>query len=360
MKYIDEFRNKKICMSLAKEIFRIAKGRDITLMEVCGTHTMAIYRYGIKGLIPSNIRLLSGPGCPVCVTPDAEIDKVIAYARKRGVIITTFGDMMRVPGSTSSLDREKSQGKDIRIVYSPADALKIARKNPEKTVIFLGIGFETTSPTVSASINDAKDRGLDNYFVLCKHKMIPPAIKTLLDCGEILIDGFLLPGHVATITGTEVYEFIPEEYGISCVVSGFEPVDILQAILMLAKQIKAGNPGVENQYTRSVKKKGNQKAKLLLKEVFESVDCEWRGLGIIPESGLRIRDKYSAFDADSIPVEVEPSRKNRECICGEILRGVKTPLNCGLFARECTPENPIGPCMVSSEGTCAAYYKYGR
>ena len=360
MKYIDEFRDKDICKNLSAEISRIAHDRDMTMMEVCGTHTMAIYRYGIKGLIPPNMKLLSGPGCPVCVTTDSDIDTAIAYARKTGVIFATFGDMMRVPGSTSSLAREKSLGKDIRIVYSAADVLKIVRENPERTVIFFGIGFETTAPTVAATIKDAKDCELENLFILCRHKLVPPAIRTLLDCGEISIDGFLLPGHVCTITGTEVYNFIPENYGISCVVSGFEPADILQAIYMLAKQIMTSSPEIGNQYRRAVKKEGNQKAKLLLDEVFEPIACEWRGIGVIPGSGLRIRDTYSAFDADRIPVTIEPLRKKTGCICGEILRGVKTPLNCSLFENVCTPENPVGPCMVSSEGTCAAYYKYGR
>ena len=360
MKYIDEFRDRDICKNLSAKISRVAQGRDITMMEVCGTHTMAIYRYGIKGLIPPNMKLLSGPGCPVCVTTDSDIDTAIAYARKAGVIFATFGDMMRVPGSTSSLAREKSLGKDIRIVYSAVDVLKIARENHEKTVIFFGIGFETTAPTVAATIKDAKDCELKNLFILCRHKFVPPAIKALLDCGEISVDGFLLPGHVCTITGTEVYNFIPEDYGISCVVSGFEPTDILQAIYMLAEQITTSSPEIGNQYARAVKKEGNQKAKHLLDEVFEPIDCEWRGIGVIPGSGLRIRDTYSAFDADRIPVTIEPLRKKPGCICGEILRGVKAPLDCSLFENMCTPENPVGPCMVSSEGTCAAYYKYGR
>ena len=358
MKYIDEYRDRRVCEDFVKEILKEAKDRDISLMEVCGTHTTAIFRYGIKNLLPIDIRLLSGPGCPVCVTPNAEIDKAIGYAKKSGVIITTFGDMLRVPGSTSSLTIEKSSGSDIRIVYSPVDSLKIAEENPYKKIIFLGIGFETTAPTVAATIKEAQERKLKNYFVFCRHKLIPPAIKAVLESGEVLIDGFILPGHVSVITGTEVYEFIPKDYRKACVVSGFEPVDILQTILTLVKQIKANNPEVGNQYTRSVKKEGNERAKHLMKEVFEPVDCEWRGLGVIPKSGFRIRDEYSAFDADNIPVEVEPLKENIECICGEILRGVKTPRDCNLFGKVCLPENPEGPCMVSTEGTCAAYYKY--
>ena len=360
MKYIDEFRDRKVCEQLAKEISNRAIKKDITLMEVCGTHTMAIFRYGIKSFLPSNIALLSGPGCPVCVTPNSEIDKAIAFSRKEEVIITTFGDMLKVPGSRSTLAREKSLGSDIRIVYSPVDALKIAGENPDRIVIFLGIGFETTVPTVAATIKDAKNKKFKNFFVLCCHKLIPPAIKVVLESGEVLIDGFLLPGHVSIITGTGVYKFIAKNYNKGCVVSGFEPVDILQAILMLVKQINEGNYSVENQYTRSVKEEGNLYAKQLMNEVFEPVDSEWRGIGIIPGSGLKLKEKYTQFDANNISVKVEPVEENSECICGEILRGVKTPLDCSLFGVECLPENPKGPCMVSSEGTCAAFYKYGK
>lgn len=359
MKYVDEFRNKEICQSLAKEISEIADGRDATLMEVCGTHTMAISRYGIKSLLPPNIRLLSGPGCPVCVTPNSDIDRAIAYSKKNGTGIATFGDMVKVPGSSSSLSKEKSIGRDVRVVYSSTDAVRLALENPEKRVIFLGVGFETTAPTVAAYIKDAKDRGLKNYFVLSMHKLIPPALKALLDSKEVRIDGFILPGHVSTITGTRVYEFIPQEYGVCCVVAGFEPVDVLQAILMLVRQVRDKRPGVENQYTRSVKEEGNPKAKLLLKEVFEPSNSEWRGLGVIPESGLKIKEEYADFDAErNIPVKIEKSRENPKCICGEVLRGVKSPLDCSLFKRVCTPQSPVGPCMVSSEGTCSAYYKY--
>jgi len=360
MKYIDEFRDRRVCENLATEISKIGHGRDISLMEVCGTHTMSIYRYGIKKFLLPNIRLLSGPGCPVCVTPNGEIDKAIAFARKSEVIITTFGDMLKVPGSTSTLAVEKSRGSDVRIVYSAVDCLKIAEENPDKTVVFLGIGFETTAPTVAATIKDAKDRMLKNYFVLCYHKLIPPVIKAVLESGEVLVDGFILPGHVSVITGTEVYEFIARDYRKACVVTGFEPVDILQAIFMLVKQVKTNSPVVENQYTRSVKKEGNLRAKCLMDTVFEPVDCEWRGLGSIPMSGLKIRDEYSVLDANTIEVDIEPLRENPECICGEVLRGVKTPLDCSLFRIECLPENPKGPCMISSEGTCAAYYKYGK
>lgn len=361
MKYIDEFRNERVCRGLAADIAQTAKGKEMTFMEVCGTHTMSIFRYGIKSLLPSNMSLLSGPGCPVCVTPNRHIDQAIAYARKDNVIIATYGDLMKVPGSTSSLSKEKSLGREVRIVYSAADALRIADENPGKAVVFLGIGFETTAPTVAASLQDAEKRGLRNYFVFSMHKLIPPAMKAILDSGDVKVDGFILPGHVSTIIGTLAYGFIAREYGIPCVAAGFEPVDVLRAILMLAKQIEDGRSRVENQYSRAVREEGNPKARALLDEVFEPVDTEWRGLGIIPSSGLRIRGKYSGLDAErNIEVKVEETKEDPDCICGDILRGVKTPINCRLFGETCAPEHPIGPCMVSSEGTCAAHYKYGQ
>ncbi|OQX52351.1 MAG: hydrogenase formation protein HypD [Candidatus Cloacimonas sp. 4484_209] len=360
MKYIDEFRNRKFCEALSKKIREEVYGeKRMTLMEVCGTHTMAIARYGLKNLLPENIRLLSGPGCPVCVTPNPDIDKAIGFCRLKNIIITTFGDMMRVPGSSSSLQREKADGADVRIVYSPNDAIKIAIANPEKRVIFLGVGFETTAPTVAASIKDAREEGLKNYFVISMHKVMPPALKALVEGEEVKVDGFLLPGHVTTITGTEVYNFIPRDYGIACVVAGFEPVDILQAALMLVRQIKNKKPLVENQYTRTVTKEGNPYAKKLLNDIFKQTDAEWRGIGIIPKSGLCIREEFADFDAEkTFELKIEESKEHPDCICGEILKGVKEPIDCPLFDTICTPENPVGACMVSSEGTCSAYYKY--
>lgn len=363
MKYIDEFRDSAVCKKLVEEISNTAH-KNITLMEVCGTHTMAIFQHGIKSVLPSNIKLISGPGCPVCVTPNYQIDEIIAYSRMKGVIITTFGDMIKVPGSSSSLNNEKTSlpescGRDIRIVYSPLDAVEIAYKNPKKTVIFFGVGFETTSPTVAASIQEAQNRKLKNYFVLSAHKLIPPAMKAILDTKEVFIDGFILPGHVSTIIGVKPYKFIVEDYKISCCVIGFEPVDILQGINMLVKQINKKKPSLENQYKRSVKAEGNKKAQALLDEVFEPADSEWRGIGVIPESGLKLRSKYVSFDVEkNIDVNVEKTKENPACICGAVLRGVKTPIDCRLFRKVCTPENPIGACMVSSEGSCAAYYRY--
>ncbi len=366
MKYLDEFYDSNSCQSLSREIAKRNPSQNITIMEVCGTHTMSIAKNGIKNLLPKNIRLLSGPGCPVCVTPNHQIDKMIAYARQEDVIITTFGDMIKVPGSSSSLSREKSLGRDIRIVYSVNDALKLAENNPNKKIIFFGIGFETTTPTIAASLKDAKERKLKNYFVLSTHKLIPPAIKVILESEEVKVNGFLLPGHVSIIIGRKIYDFIAEKHKIPCAVTGFEPMDILRAILCLVNQTNNCkeqaylSPKVENCYKRSVKEKGNQAAKDLVNEVFEVCDSEWRGIGIISNSGLKIREEYKEFDVEkNIEVKVEPTKENPACICGNILRGVNIPSDCALFGTTCTPENPVGPCMVSSEGTCAAYYKYG-
>jgi hydrogenase expression/formation protein HypD len=359
MKYIDEFYDSKICATLAEEIAKKSLGTELTFMEVCGTHTMSIFRNGIKELLPENIRVLSGPGCPVCVTPNHTIDQAIAIARLNEVCVCSFGDMMRVPGSYSSLQQEHGRGADVRVVYSATDAVGIAERNPDKKVVFLGIGFETTTPTVTSSIKDSFQKNLKNYSVLSAHKLIPPAIKAILDSGETKIDGFLLPGHVSVIIGRKPYEFIAEDYGIPCAIAGFEPTDILYAILRLVEQINNGSPAVENCYRRSVKEDGNVLAKDLMNEVFEVCDSEWRGLGVIPDSGLKIREEYRELDAFcNIEVKVEETRENPDCLCGEVLRGVSLPSDCALFGGACTPESPVGPCMVSSEGTCAAYYKY--
>jgi hydrogenase expression/formation protein HypD len=363
MKYIDEFRNPKLTKKLIAKISAVVSdyGKDITLMEVCGTHTVAISRAGLRKLFPSNLKLLSGPGCPVCVTPNDYLDRAIAYSQRKDVIVVTFGDMMRVSGSTSSLEKEKSRGADVRVVYSPLDALKIAQDNPKKKIIFLGVGFETTSPTIAATIKTAEVENIKNFFVHSGHKVMPPAMKALLE-GGVEVNGFICPGHVSTIIGSIPYEFIPRDYDIPCVIAGFEPLDVVECIYMLIKQIVEGEkPSVQIQYTRSVKREGNPKAVALIEEIFQREDSNWRGLGMIPKSGLKIRKEFSAFDVlKNIEVEVEPTRENKQCICGEVLRGVKSPLSCKLFGKTCTPENPIGACMVSSEGTCAAYYKYGE
>ncbi|RKY83884.1 hydrogenase formation protein HypD [candidate division KSB1 bacterium] len=359
MKYLSEFRDIKAIQKYIERIKIILNGQKISLMEVCGTHTMAISRYGIRSIVPENLRLISGPGCPVCVTPNYYIDRAVALAKEEDIIVATFGDMLRVPGSLSSLELVKIKGGDVRIVYSTMDALKIAENNPSKNVVFLGIGFETTAPTIAASIKEAKNKNIKNYFVLCAHKVMPPAMKALVANEKIGIDGFICPGHVSTIIGSNPYKFIPESYNKACVIAGFEPVDIVISIEMLIKQVIKGKPEVEIQYKRVVKPDGNTFALKTMYEVFEPCDSEWRGIGVIEGSGLKIKKDYSDFDAEeNFEVEVETVRENKECICGLVLQGLKYPYECKLFRKLCTPENPVGACMVSSEGTCAAYFKY--
>ncbi|RLD38033.1 MAG: hydrogenase formation protein HypD [Bacteroidetes bacterium] len=306
------------------------------------------------------MKLISGPGCPVCVTSRNFIDKAVAYSRREDVIITTYGDLIRVPGSTSSLDQEKAKGADVRIVYSILDALMIAKKNRRKKVVFLGIGFETTAPSSAAGLVKAQMAGLSNFFLFSAHKVMPPAMETLIDEG-VEIDGYIGPGHVSTITGDGIYQNIPKKFGMGVVISGFEPVDLMQSILMLVKQIENNDPKVEIQYTRIVKPEGNIKAQQMLDEVFEYGDDWWRGLGVLKNSGLKIREKYAMHDSEKmIEVEVEPTIEPKGCICGEILKGVKSPKDCKLFATVCNPSNPVGACMVSNEGSCAAQYLYNR
>jgi hydrogenase expression/formation protein HypD len=359
VKYLDEYRDPNLAKKLIANIIAEAD-QEIRLMEVCGTHTVAIFRSGIKSILPPNISLISGPGCPVCVTPNSDIDTVIAIARVENVIIATFGDMVRVPGSYSSLEKERANGADIRVVYSSLDALDIARKNPDKKVVLLGIGFETTSPTIASAILSTQKENISNFFVLPSHKVIPPAMRLLLESEEVKIDGFICPGHVSVIIGSNAYDFIPKEYGVPCVITGFEPLDILQGILMLIRQVKANDPKVEIAYRRAVRPEGNINALKILNEVFEICDVKWRGLGVVPLSGMSIREKYRRYDAKyAFNVEIEPEKEHEGCLCGEVLRGVQIPSECPLFADLCTPDTPIGPCMVSSEGTCSAYYKYG-
>lgn len=358
MKYIDEYRDRQKVSELVEMIGRYS-GREINLMEVCGGHTMAIRKFGIPALLPPEIRLLSGPGCPVCVTDRHFIDRAIAFSRLEDVVITTFGDLIRVPGSTSSLEKEKAAGRDIRIVYSILDALMVAKNNPHKKVIFLGIGFETTAPGTAAGIVKAQMAVLPNFYVYSSHKVMPPAMAALVEEG-IKIDGYIAPGHVSTITGTQIYNNLPEKYGLGCVISGFEPTDILQSVLMLVRQVSEGKPAVEIQYKRAVRPEGNPKALALLEEVFTPSDDWWRGLGVLAGSGMRIREKYAEFDAErNFVVEVEPVREDKGCICGEILKGLKKPVDCKLFGKACHPSDPVGACMVSNEGACHAYYRYG-
>ncbi len=349
---------------LARKIVRAIKawapqGRTVTLMEVCGTHTVSIARNGIKSLMPEGVRLSSGPGCPVCVTSNHDIDRMIALARIPRVTITTFGDMMRVPGSTSSLNAEKAAGADVRVVYSPLDALAIARENPEREVVFVGVGFETTVPTVAKTIQRAALEHLENFSVACSHKTMPRALEAILSDPELSIDALILPGHVSTIIGMKPYEFIAERFGIPGVITGFEPVDILQGIAMLLRQLHEGRAEIEIAYKRGVEPEGNQVALAAIDDVFEPCDAMWRGLGEISGSGLRIRDRYAAYDAlRRFEPPVEQTREPKGCRCGDVLRGKIAPNECALFREVCTPEHPIGPCMVSSEGACAAYIRY--
>lgn len=357
MKYIDEYRDKGLIAKLADRIAESVT-RDYTFMEVCGGHTAAIHRFGIPHLLPENIKLISGPGCPVCVTGTDFIDKAIAYSQINNVIITTFGDLIRVPGSESSLEKMNEAGSDVRIVFSGLDALEIAKQNPRKKVIFLGIGFETTAPATAVTIKQAEKENVDNFFLLSAHKVMPPAMEAIVKDGTRL-DGFICPGHVAAITGSEIFDFLPEKYNIGCVVTGFEPSDLLQAILMLVKQVNSKNPEVEIQYNRAVTVNGNREAKYYLNEVFEHSDAFWRGFGLIEYSGLNLADKYERFDAGSfMTVEVGKHKEDKRCICAEILRGLKEPWDCPVFAKVCSPENPVGACMVSPEGACNTWFKY--
>ncbi|MBA7603764.1 Hydrogenase maturation factor HypD [subsurface metagenome] len=360
MKYVDEYRSAELGKRLIERIQRRST-KPVRLMEFCGGHTATIVKHGIRQLMPPTIEMLSGPGCPVCVTASADLDKAIALARLPDVIITTFGDMLKVPGSYSSLQQVKAEGGDVRVVYSTLDALDITRNNPSKSVVFLGIGFETTAPTIAASILEAEREGIDNYYVLSLHKLCPPVIKALLDSGEVALDGIICPGHVSVIIGSLPYQFIPRDYGIACVVSGFEPLDVLLCVDMLVTQIEGSQPGVEIAYRRGVNPEGNRPALEVMHQVFEPGEANWRGIGLIPESGLRLRQEYGHFNAeDAFPIELEPPREPEGCLCGDILRGVKTPVDCRLFRTVCHPEHPVGPCMVSSEGSCSIYYLYGE
>ncbi|MCM8824172.1 MAG: hydrogenase formation protein HypD [Candidatus Omnitrophica bacterium] len=358
MDYIREFRDKKSLGELVKGIKNLSR-RRINLMEVCGTHTMAIFKYGLRKLMPDNIKLLSGPGCPVCVTGNEDIDKAIWIAKQKGVILATFGDMLRVPGSTSSIYNEKVNGYDVRFIYSPLDALRLAEDNPKKKIVFFAIGFETTSPAVASSILEAKRRKLNNYFVFCAHKLIPPAMEALLQAKEINIDGFICPGHVSVIIGAKPYEFIAKRYGVPCVITGFEPLDILQGIFMLVRQIESKQASIEIQYRRLVKYEGNLLALKTLEEVFDRTDSYWRGMGVIVDSGLKLRKKYESFDAEGVfKIKQEITKSIPGCLCGEVIRGVKEPIECKYFGKVCTPSSPLGPCMVSIEGACFIYYTY--
>lgn len=330
----------------------------LTYMEVCGTHTMAISRFGLRELLPAGMRLVSGPGCPVCVTAIGDLDVAVEIARLPRTTIVTFGDLVRVPASRTSLAEERAAGADVRVVYSPADAVALAAAEPDREVVFVGIGFETTAPTVAASLLEARSRSLANFSVLSLHKTMPGPLRALLDLGETRLDGFILPGHVSVITGSDCYRFLAEEYGVGGVVAGFEAEDVLEALLMLVRQRE---PRIEIGYTRAVRPEGNPVARAVMEQVFEPSDADWRGLGVIPGSGLRINAAFAGFDA-ARRFEVDPGepQEPRGCRCGEVLRGILDPADCPLFGRRCTPETPVGACMVSSEGSCAARHRYQR
>lgn len=352
------FKDPKLARGLIETIHRLAP-EHATLMEVCGTHTVAIARNGIRDLMPEGLRLASGPGCPVCVTCNRDIDTVIALARIPNVTITTFGDMTRVPGSTSSLLAEQAAGRSVEIVYSPLDALAFAKAHPEREVVFVGVGFETTTPLVAMAIKRAKAMGLSNFTVFAAHKNMPGALELLVGDPTLELDALILPGHVSTIIGAEPYRFLAEKYGIPGVITGFEPVDVLQGIAMLVRQLHEGRAEIEIAYARGVMPEGNSVALAAIDEVFETCTATWRGLGDIPGSGYRIRDEFADFDAvRRFEPDVEPTRDPKGCRCGDVLRARIAPNECPLFRTVCTPENPVGPCMVSSEGSCAAYYRY--
>ena len=337
-------------------VLRAEARPDLTYMEVCGTHTMSIARYGLRELLPDSMRLVSGPGCPVCVTAMADLDRVVALARLPQVTLATFGDLIRVPASRTTLAAERAAGADVRVVYSARDAVQIAADEPAREVVFAGIGFETTAPTIAASLLEARARGLANFSVLSMHKTMPSPLKALLELGETPISGFLLPGHVSVITGTACYEFLARDYGVAGVVAGFEPHDVLRALLRLVRQT---TPAIEIEYGRAVRPEGNLVAQRLMEQVFEPSDADWRGLGVIPGSGLALRPEFAESDAAlRFAVEVELPLDPAGCRCGEVLRGVTDPADCALFGARCTPEDPVGACMVSSEGACAARYRY--
>ena len=358
MKCADEFRSREITAPLVAEIHREAT-RPVRLMEVCGTHTMAIFRHGIRSLLPDTVELLSGPGCPVCVTPAGHIDAFVSAVRRPEVIVATFGDLVRVPGSDGSLADARAAGARVEIVYSPMDALALAAREPERTVVFPAVGFETTTPTIAATILQAKRQGLDNFLVVPANKTMPRALEALLDDPELQVDGLLCPGHVSAIIGAEAYRPLAERYHLACAVAGFEPADILAGLLSLIRQLNAARATVDNCYSRVVTAEGNLRAQQLMATVFAPVDSEWRGLGTIPASGLALGEDFRRFDAMHVlDLPLSTARDPRGCRCGEILKGRLLPPDCPLYGGACTPLHPVGPCMVSGEGTCAAYHRY--
>lgn len=367
MQVLDKLRDPGLGKKLAEKVLNLASeaaerlGRPAVLMEVCGTHTAAVSSSGLRSLLTGLLELRSGPGCPVCVTDAAEIDKIVALSRLPNVIVATFGDMVRVPGLNSSLEQERARGARVRVVYSPADAVDLAEVNPATEVVFPGVGFETTAPLLALCIAEAKVRGVKNFSVLSMHKLVPPVLRVLLAGGEVGVDGLILPGHVSAITGRKAFDFIGKEFGIPAVIAGFEHLDILGAVYLLLEQILSGRAQTVNGYTRVVREEGNAAAKRVLEKVFYPGGALWRGFGFIPGSGLLIRKEFASFDAgNKFEISVPPSPVKSGCRCGDLLKGKIYPDGCPLFAGACTPARPVGPCMVSSEGACSVYYRYER
>ena len=354
-----ELNNESLCKNLAERLETAARGMKLRLMEVCGTHTSAIFRYGLKSLLPSGIRLVSGPGCPVCVTPPAVLDRIIAYSRLPGVTVAVFGDMLKVPGSDSSLQEERARGGDVRLIYSPMESLAIARCSRRRKVILLGVGFETTAAPLAAVASEAYQRGQDNFFFLSALRRIIPAMEYILRSGPPGIDGFICPGHVSTVLGLAPYRGLSRRFGVPCVIAGFEPAEILSAILELVLMIRDNRPAAANLYPRVVSAGGNPRARKTIEEVFRIVDAPWRGMGVIAKSGYSLRKRYEKLAAEKwFPVELPPPRTRTGCLCGEVVRGAADPADCPFFGRGCNPSRPLGPCMVSAEGSCAAWFRY--
>jgi len=364
MKYIDEFRNAGLIKKISHKIREITPAGNINIMEVCGTHTQSFFRFGLDKLLPGNLKLISGPGCPVCVSSQAYIDNAIKLAQHKDNIILTFGDMLRVPGTRSTLEKERAERGNVKILYCALDAILFARRNPDKKIIFLAVGFETTAPTIALSIIQAKKERIKNLYFYTSLKLITPAMEYLVRDKRLNLSGFLCPGHVSCVIGTKSYEFIPKKYRIGCCVTGFEPLDILEGIYFLIQQTADNKPRVENQYMRAVTQGGNHKAKGTIFKVFKTCDSSWRGLGEIRHSGLKIKGVFSHFDAARVffinDKHQGPAGKLARCRCGDVLKGLISPKDCPLFSKDCKPDYPVGPCMVSTEGACNAYYKYKR
>ncbi|MBU1727330.1 MAG: hydrogenase formation protein HypD [Candidatus Omnitrophica bacterium] len=364
LKFIDEFRNKKLVLGFAEKIKEVMPPSQINIMEVCGTHTQSFFRFGLDELLPRELKLIAGPGCPVCVSSQGYIDSAVKLCRDKSVVILTFGDMLRIPGTHSSLEKESACFGNVHIVYSPLDCVRFAKNHPDKKIVFLAVGFETTAPAIALTILSAKKEKLRNLFFLSSLKTIPPVMKELVVDKRLKLQGFLCPGHVSAIIGTNAYEFIAKKYKIACCIAGFEPLDILEGLYLLVRQIVEKRPQVMNQYSRVVRPRGNPRAQKIIARVFKTSDAYWRGFGSIHNTGLKIKKEFGVFDAESefcIKGESQGYKATKsQCRCADILRGLISPKECGLFSKACTPENPIGPCMVSTEGACNAYYKYHK